>query len=157
MIRLASTALAVVALLAAAATWFPAAPVPPEPRQAATPWRDRAVMLARDVGFAPGTGDGVATPEALGASGGADRAQGGAADAAPPPLPKPAAAPEPVPERRLEPPSSLPFDDGMREQPGPPSLEPGAPPALATAPDQEEWAGLIRRMLAIYQRVGATE
>jgi hypothetical protein len=30
-------------------------------------------------------------------------------------------------------------------------------PLIATAPSHEEWAGLIRRMLAIYERVGAAE
>lgn len=145
MIRLATTALAALALLAGAVLWFPQSPAPQELARAATPWLHRAADLAHRAGQG-------AEPE---------REE----PAAPGTLP---AAPDPVPVQRLDPPASLPFDDGMEEaveapegRPTQLGEAPEAPPAgptqLADAPDQEAWAGLIRRMLAIYQRVGAGE
>jgi hypothetical protein len=140
MIRLATTALAALALLAGAVLWFPQSPAPQELARAATPWLHRAADLADRAGQG-------AEPEGEGPAG-------------PGTLP---AAPEPV--QRLDPPASLPFDDGMEEAMEAPEARPTqlgeAPPVgptqLAEAPDQQAWAGLIRRMLAIYQRVGAGE
>jgi hypothetical protein len=88
-----------------------------------------------------------------------------------PPEPEPAAvseAAEAVEETRLEPVSQLPFREGPPD--GSVALaavshahdasgavdspeEPAAPPATRELADQEAWAGLIRRMLALYSRV----
>ncbi len=46
--------------------------------------------------------------------------------------------------------------EGDPEQQAPATLI-SRPPSAASAPSHDEWAGLIRRMLAIYERVGAAE
>ena len=88
--------------------------------------------------------------------------------------PTPAAAPEPAPvltaeregqrpatkpvvEVEIEPVEALPFLEGPPEVAA--ELESVAAPeesAVVALTDQDEWAGLIRRMLALYERVAPT-
>ena len=88
-----------------------------------------------------------------------------AADSAPPPASKPmppraqaaartdAREVESVTEESISPLWSAPFVESPEATlGGPGDGDPGRP-----APSQDEWAGLIRRMLAIYERVGAAE
>lgn len=71
----------------------------------------------------------------------------------------PAGEAESVTEESISPLWSAPF----RESPEPASASAGEgdaglqEPVVAAAPSQDEWAGLIRRMLAIYERVGLAE
>ncbi|MBW2362606.1 MAG: hypothetical protein JRG84_17055 [Deltaproteobacteria bacterium] len=79
--------------------------------------------------------------------------------------PEPAPEPEPetviaaevvIEEARLEPVAELPFLEGPADGDAVYDAAPGAAEAVAVAGgmvDQEAWAGLIRRMLAIYERV----
>jgi hypothetical protein len=68
--------------------------------------------------------------------------------------------PETVTEESISPLWSAPFVEAPQAGVGgayDEESEPGRPrePIVAAAPSQDEWAGLIRRMLAIYERVGA--
>ena len=78
-----------------------------------------------------------------------------------PPEP-PAGEAESVTEEWIDPLWSAPFVEapeaglgGVREENS--EQQEQQAPFLAATPSQDEWAGLIRRMLAIYQRVGAAE
>jgi len=96
-----------------------------------------------------------------------------AAPPAPPvskPTPLPAAAVARTPtreietgtEERISPLWSAPFVESSEaeleaERDGDPEPEQRQLPLVAAAPSQDEWAGLIRRMLAIYQRMDVGE
>ena len=79
--------------------------------------------------------------------------------------PAPAAAQTPAPEvesvteEAISPLWSAPFVEATEAGAG--GAHEGGPeqqaPLVAAAPSHDEWAGLIRRMLALYERVGAAE
>ena len=140
MLRIIFTGLATCVLLLAAGVRFAREDAPPRVREALGSAVERAIESAKQALPGPPAQAAAQTP---------------------------APEVETVTEESISPLWSAPFVEspeagagGARE--GDP--EPQAPPArishhpsTAAAPSHDEWAGLIRRMLAIYERVGAAE
>lgn len=177
MLRLIFTMTAMLALLFVGAAWLAAQPSGSEVREVVAPLLSRGLEMAGEAGrrialtpTASGIWEPERAPEAVVASAPAPPAR--APEALPASAPAPPAAPAPLPrtqpapraapappaepeEVEIVPWASRPFAESPPEEPAP---EP--PPdteVAARAPDQEVWAALIRRMLAVHARVSAAE
>jgi outer membrane biosynthesis protein TonB len=187
MLRLIFTMTALLALLFVGAVWLAAQPSGSEVREVVAPLLSRGFEMAGAAGrrialtpTAAGIWEPEREPEAAPASAPvpppgpeAVAARAKAPPAPPPraePTPRPGPAPRPPPtlpaqaepapppepeEEEIVPWTSRPFAELPLEEPAP---EP--PPdteVAARAPDQDDWAALIRRMLAVHARVSAAE
>lgn len=172
MLRLIFTLLAFVALLFTGAAWLVARPSGREVRDVMAPVLERGFELAgeagRRVALTP-TSSGVWEPEPEPATAPSPKSQvaggppAGTARAADPEVEEPAESGQEVPlaegsepeDVEIVPWSERPFVESPPEAPGtepPPERE-----VAALFQDQDAWAGLIRRMLAIHARVSGAE
>jgi hypothetical protein len=168
MLRIIFTGLATCLLLLAAGLRFAREDAPHDVRESLDTAFEHAVERAKQALPRPSP-PGAPGPEARPAAPPpSEAAKPAPSPAAPKPLPPPVEAvsappapePETVTEESISPLWTAPFvespEAGVGGAHGEDS-EPAEPrePILAAAPSQDEWAGLIRRMLAIYERVGA--
>jgi hypothetical protein len=175
MLRIIFTGLATCVLLLAAGVRFAREDAPPRVREALGSAVERAIESAKQA--LPGPPAQASREPAQEAP--APAPSTAASPAASPPASKPMDPPEPaaaqtpahevesVTEESISPLWSAPFvespeagaggaREGDPEQQAPPARI-SHHPSTAAAPSHDEWAGLIRRMLAIYERVGAAE
>ena len=167
MLRIIFTGLATCMLLLAAGVRFAREDAPPRVREALGSAVERAIESAKQA--LPGPP--AQTSRKLAQETPAPAPSTAASPAAPPAASKPmdpparAAAQTPAPEVESVTEESIsrlwsaPFVESPEAGAG--GAREGDPerqaPLVAAAPSHDEWAGLIRRMLAIYERVGAAE
>jgi hypothetical protein len=166
MLRMIFTALATCVLLLAAGLRFAREDAPPDVRKALSSALERAIENAKEALPRPAA---QTSPEPAAET--AAPVPFTAGDIAPPPATEPTSPPAEVPgrtparevetviEESISPFWSAPF----MESPEAELVSPGEGDPerqalhVAAAPSQDEWAGLIRRLLAIYERVGTAE
>jgi hypothetical protein len=161
MLRIIFTGLATCVLLLAAGVRFAREDAPPVVRKALGSALEQAIESAKEAlprpaaQTSPEPAPEAAVPLPLTAE---DTAPPSASKPMPPPAQVAARTParevESVTEESISPLWSAPFVESPEAAPGDPGRQ---APRVAAAPSQDEWAGLIRRMLAIYERVGAAE
>ncbi len=172
MLRIIFTGLATCVLLLAAGVRFAREDAPPVVRKALSSGLERAIESAKEALPQPAARTSPEPPPEAAAPQ-PFTAEDIAPASASKPMPQPATDPMPPPaqaaartharqvetviEESISAIWSTPFVESPETGlagPGEGDPERQAPP-LAAAPSQDEWAGLIRRMLAIYERVGA--
>jgi hypothetical protein len=165
MLRVLFGALATFALLLGAGLWFAGRDAPQGVEQALAPLLERSMKIARSIPrWLPQSAPEAERPPAappIESPTAPQRVASSRPAANPVPAPPPVAAEPRAPQQQavseewIDPLASEPFFEAPIEESS--ATATAQPPGLARAPSQDEWAGLIRRMLAIYERVGAVE
>jgi hypothetical protein len=157
MLRIIFTGLATCVLLLAAGVRFAREDAPQDVREKLAAAMERAIESAKEAlsrppqPRTPAPSSLEPAPEAAASVPAPEAAASAPAPAPRPAVPPPASEPMPRPAQAAAEPPEAGLEGPREEDPGWQALP------LAVEPSQDEWAGLIRRMLAIYERVGVAE